>query len=120
MMCNEQGIQAYPTLRIYPKVKKLFFRSTSEKNWKFAIAARHVSRAEGQRDSRSLRDEFRLGQGRSAERSNVRHVESREENAEARRVLPRGGRRRLFRRRSNLQISGDAGSLLRFVVVLAR
>jgi hypothetical protein len=21
MMCNEQGIQAYPTLRIYPKVK---------------------------------------------------------------------------------------------------
>jgi len=22
MMCNEQGIQAYPSLRIYPKVNK--------------------------------------------------------------------------------------------------
>ena len=25
MMCNEQGIQGYPTLRIYPKVKELIF-----------------------------------------------------------------------------------------------
>ncbi len=27
MMCNEQGIQAYPTLRIYPKVRNKFNKS---------------------------------------------------------------------------------------------
>lgn len=66
MMCNEQGIQAFPTLRIYPKVKIVRVEQNKNKNnVRKSFLARRFSRASRQRNSRSLRDEFCFGNRRS-------------------------------------------------------
>jgi hypothetical protein len=39
MMCNEQGIQAYPTLRIYPKVRNDFIDRINFKKIFFSFKA---------------------------------------------------------------------------------